>query len=89
MKVNQLTPFLEGILSDVRETCGPSLPNWELALCERLWKRFYIDAVPGPGKPVLTEQPMGFNARLRAVEDRLSASPTTSTAQRGEDLTNY
>ena len=30
----QLTPFLESILCDVKETCAPGLPNWELNLCE-------------------------------------------------------
>lgn len=88
MKTYQLTPFLEAILDDVRNACAPGRPNWESALCERLWERYYRDAVPGPGKPVLAEQAMAYHARLWEVEARLSATPAT-TAQRRDDLANY
>jgi hypothetical protein len=89
MNACQLTPFLEAILSDVKETCAPSLPNGEFDLCERLQDRFYHDAVPEPGKPVLAMRDMAFHVRLYAVEARLSATPATPTAQRGEDLVSY
>jgi hypothetical protein len=88
VKTDQLTPFLEAILDDVRKACAPGLPNWELALCKRLRDRFYRDAVPEPGKPVLSEQAMAIHARLWAVEERLCATPAP-TAQRREDFTNF
>jgi hypothetical protein len=89
MQGDQLTPFLETMLSIVRETCGPS-GNWELNLCERLRQRYYHDASPEPGKPVEAQHTMAIHARLLEVEIRLSATAANpSTNLRGKDITNY